>query len=816
MKKIFRWLLRIGITFTCLAIVILSIAYWNRDRFFRMIEEELNAGIKGKLTIEKIDFTFFHNFPNFSITLHNVHLRPDRFEQYPHDIFFARKIFADIRLMPLLHKEIQVKALTVSKTKLFIFRTKDGYVNADIFKTDDHPEHMPAKQKSSLVLQLSKLNLRDVSVVYYDSLKNKFFGFSIFKINQTINHSDSIYSFDGKGSMHVDSLMFNAAAGSFMKNTTFTANLLVKVNTIEKVITVEPSDLNLNTSTIEFSGRFELQKERRYFLKFTSSNAAPEETIPLLNKKLARRLASFSITSPLNVTVSLRGSPADGATPKVDVLFETRNTALKYKTFAFTGMSVKGMFTNHNDSARGNTNANSKLAVTSFNGVMQNVPVQGHITFTALDDPLVDIFVKTKLQYTHLNDYINTNRILLKNGSFTSSIRYTGKLEEYLDSTRTRYNGKLKGSLSAKDVSLYYKPKKMLIDEINTICDFNEKKITIHSISLNLNGSAIQMKGSMVNFIPFFIRPKNKGLIKLSITSDDLNLTPFAARTKREKKSLQSKQSQKKITDLFDLVYHTLEFDLDLNVKNLGFRTFNATDVKGKITLFNNTLKAYPVSMKMAGGVTSLNFTLSKLFDPVSPMAIDLKVNDADIKTLFTTFNNFNQTTIEAENLAGTISANVKFSALIDDRYTIVAPTMTGTLLCKIKDGVLTDFEPIQNMSNFLFKKRDFSNVQFAELNSNFSVKGTDIHIKKMEIQSSVLSMFLQGHYSFADSTSLSVQLPLSNLKKRHKNFKPENIGVDAKAGPSVFLHVYRDKDVNSKMSIAYDPFKKWVKFKGD
>lgn len=122
------------------------------------------------------------------------------------------------------------------------------------------------------------------------------------------------------------------------------------------------------------------------------------------------------------------------------------------------------------------------------------------------------------------------------------------------------------------------------------------------------------------------------------------------------------------------------------------------------------------------------------------------------------------------------------------------------------------NFEPMENMSNFLFKKRDFSDVEFAELNSNFSIAGTNMDISRMEIQSTVLSLFLEGRYSFTDSTSLSVQIPLSNLKKRHKDFKPKNIGTHAKAGPSVFLHVYRDRDINSKIKIDYDPFKKWVR----
>ena len=58
----------------------------------------------------------------------------------------------------------------------------------------------------------------------------------------------------------------------------------------------------------------------------------------------------------------------------------------------------------------------------------------------------------------------------------------------------------------------------------------------------------------------------------------------------------------------------------------------------------------------------------------------------------------------------------------------------------------------------------------------------------------------------------LSIQVPLSNFRKRDKTYKPENVGVDKKVGASVFLRVSKGKD--GKMDIAYDPLKKLKKKK--
>ena len=81
-----------------------------------------------------------------------------------------------------------------------------------------------------------------------------------------------------------------------------------------------------------------------------------------------------------------------------------------------------------------------------------------------------------------------------------------------------------------------------------------------------------------------------------------------------------------------------------------------------------------------------------------------------------------------------------------------------------------------------------------------------------MEVESTVVTMFIEGRYDLKDSSDLSIQIPLSNLKKRDQDIPPENVGVDSKVGPSVYLRVKPDK--TGKNTISYDPFKKFRKKK--
>jgi hypothetical protein len=127
-----------------------------------------------------------------------------------------------------------------------------------------------------------------------------------------------------------------------------------------------------------------------------------------------------------------------------------------------------------------------------------------------------------------------------------------------------------------------------------------------------------------------------------------------------------------------------------------------------------------------------------------------------------------------------------------------------------LKNGALVNFEPIQKLQNFLFKNRNFSDIRFAELKDRLDILNRDIKINRMEIQSTALSLYVEGIYSLKGNTDISIQVPLSNLRSRNENYKPENVGSDAKGGTSVFVRGRPGEDGNIKFK--YDLFKKFRK----
>ena len=817
MRKVFKWVKYAVAVLALFTAVVFAVAYWKRDDVLEKLNVYLNEQINGEIHIGKLDFTILHQFPQFSVTLHDVYLRGPQYETYHHDFFTADRIFLNIGVFELIGNKVNISSFTLENSKAFIFRAKNGYTNLDIFKNvfrDSSTVRAKGKDESEpFFFKIKKAEFRNVSFVYADSVKNKSMSFQFLKTDHRVSGSDSSVTVRINGDMHFDGLTFKSENGSFLSDKFTTVDLNARIDRLSKILTVDSSSLQFDDMIVNLKGLFDLKKGGIFQLHFQSDRLNVAKGKELLDQHLNHSLRRFDVKKPISINVNLMGKSVPSNKPEVDVSFSASNTKVNFGKMPFSDMTFSGSFTNHVNQQKENDDFNSKVIVAPFDGKMDGFPVKGKIMVTELRDPLVDMEIVTEMKLTDLNSHLDSTRFKFTKGSVTTEIVYKGKLSEYLNHASVKYYGKLKGKSVVKEGAFDFNPRKLHFSKIDGAFEFNEDKFLLSHLDFDMNGSPLHVKGSIKNFIPFFIQPKDKGRIRLDITSPHFDLTSLAAKKVTEKKSVkQTRQDRKKVTDMMDAIFEKLEFDLNVKVGELTMKQFKASDFSGKIILVDQTLEASPVTMRVAGGWMNLDFKLSDLDQYINLMNVTARINNAEIKDFFRSFNNFNQQTVNDKNLSGIISANVKFDAQLDENLNVLAPSMIGNIDCKIRNGNLKDFEPMENMSNFLFKKRDFSDVQFAELNSHFYLQGTDLDISRMEIQSSVLSLFIHGRYSFKDSTSLSVQLPLSNLKKRDKEYTPQNVGVDAKVGPSIFLHVYKDKE--GKIAIAYDPFKKYAKLR--
>ncbi len=810
MKKVMKWLAYFLLSLVAILLISAILLYSYKQEILTSINTKLKERINGDVNIGDVHITILHHFPNVSIALEDIYIHGPQYEKYKQPFLRAQWVDVNVDLFKLLRKEIVIKSVYIEDGEFFVFRAYNGYTNLRVFKKKRVPSD-PTREKVDLP-DLNQLNLIDIKITYVDSLKKKTFAVNLQRTSNSITSRDSSTVISIAGRMTFETLMLNSAKGSFLKDKSVLANLNLELDATQKNLLVRPSVLKFEKSLVRLSGAFTLDQPGQFQLDIASDQLDYKEVLSILNDSLVKKLEKYQVEKPLKIEVNLKGALEPGVKPAVDLTFAFADSKVTTPILNMENMTMRGSFINHVNRSLPNDAQNSQLHFSSLKGVINNLPVEAEATLTDLRDPALQLKATFNVNLKNLNTHLDTTKLKMIEGNFVSSFTYTGKLQEYLDDSRTRYEGVLLGKATITNGKVNYIARKISVDKLNATFGFTQNRFTIQELKLIANKNSVSINGLMTDFIPFFTSPEQSCKVKLNITSPRLDVTGFTQRRKIARSKSAKAASKQRVSDVVEKLNESLEFDLDFKVNEFISKNFRATQLKGNLVFANNQFILKDAGMDFAKGKVGFSMKVTNLQNKINPIYLNAKMRDVDLKEFFYAFNDFNQKTFSYNHVEGRLSLDLNLRADVDDKLDFLTKDLDGVAQFTITDGRLKDFEPMQRLSNFLLKGRDFSDVQFGEITSDINMSGTQMHVSRMEVESTVITMFIEGRYDLKDSSDLSIQIPLSNLKKRDQDFPPENVGVDSKVGPSVYLRVKPDK--TGKNTISYDPFKKFRKKK--
>ena len=241
---------------------------------------------------------------------------------------------------------------------------------------------------------------------------------------------------------------------------------------------------------------------------------------------------------------------------------------------------------------------------------------------------------------------------------------------------------------------------------------------------------------------------------------------------------------------------------LNIQAGKIIYKKFTATNFNTSVSLLQDEMVLNSARLNHAGGSIELKGSLSDE-GKMNLVKLQSTISNVDIPSLFYAFNNFGQDAITGQNMKGRLTAGIGLSASLSDKAVINKNSLKSVVNFKVTNGELNDFEPLQKMSETIFKKRDFSNVRFAELEDKLEINGSLIIINKMEIRSNVFTIFAGGVYDTKKGTDMSILVPLRNLKRK---ITGDEI-MKKKNGLNVRLRAKTGND--GKLKVSWDPFGK-------
>ncbi len=761
----------------------------NKKEILADLKEGLARKIQGNIVYSSADVTVWRSFPYIGLRLSGVNLS----DSLDVSLVKMEEISVKASVFDFLGNSTELKNLSFRNGTIHLFTDSSGYTNK--YLVDRNTAANQRKNK----IEISSASLKNVRVILENKIKNKRFDIVFRKLDADISTKDKVAKIRLVQSSMVKGLGFNLSKGSYLKDQSLQGTIRLSYDQNTSHLTFNETRLKIDGQPYYLKGDFRMDAPGSFSLSIKTRNAPFNKLKRIFAQRTMSKLKDLDIKQPIDVEAMVEGSLGYRTIPRVTASWMVKQNKLVTPVAAFDDCSFNGTFSNEVVKGKLRTDENSSIVLTGFKGNWEGIQLAGEkISITDLVNPYVDMSLRSAADLKDLNEKLGLRTIRFLGGVASLNFHYTGPLQK--DISLDKMNGRLKFS----GATIQYIPRDFTFNNCSGDILFSSDKLQADNLKFDMGSNHFSVNLAGSNLSALSSENAGRAMIDCNVSIPSLNIAElkslFAA-----KKTVQAVKSPSKILFAANKIDDALDHgDLRMSITagSVRYNAFMGKDLRGTVLFSNNDLLISGVSVAHAEGTLLLDADIkqNKGFHTASAK---VKLNNVDVARVFKAFDDFGQDGISHENLRGRLNANISITMSINNAGSIIPGTMNGVVDFSLKNGLLTNYEPMQNIKGFVFKNKDMNNVSFAELKNRLEISNYKIRIPRMEIQSTAIAMFVEGVYDIKKTESkIDIQVPLKGLKKKDSSYIPQNIGVDARAGMSIYLTGKNDKTGKVKLGL--------------
>jgi len=776
----------------------------HKRQVIAFIESEAKKGLNGgSLHIGDISIGFKHSFPRIAFTIDSLSLRDSLWNRHHHDLISSARVYATLDFFKLIIGKINVGRIVLEKPNIYLYTDSSGYSNTSLFKKNNPPKKNTQKNQDFPILQISN----GLFTVDKEDA-HKIFDYNINWLECHIrgNEDNPSLTIDADLDCLVKQMTFNREKGAFLENKSVQGQFQIQFNKDSKVLQFTKIKLAVEQQPFVFTGKFYLAEiPTPFILSWETDQLSFMKAVSFLSPSIRLKLDQYNISESItHLAGSLDNSEPEYKTPLVHLRLNVSDKTITTPVVIIPHTSFTATFNNEELKGLGHEDSNTVMHFSPLKGKLEQLSFScDSVVIRNLIHPRMNLHILSDFPLEHINDFLNENELAFTKGSGKINLVYSGSLEKNYDSLRM-----LTGVFNLDSASINYVPRNLLFNRGVGVIRFTGKDLIVDNLNLYSGSTDLIMSGALKSMF-YLINQKNKKLtLDWSIRSNKLNLNDFITYLKQQQvsKTTRKKKSSlaQTLTDFTSLL-ESADFNLDLDARQLMYKKFNADNLRAKMIMNDNFINLKDIRLQSAGGSINLQGMLRN--DPgANPFAFKAQLKTVNVSKIFYAFNNFGLKSPTDKNISGDLTADITMEGAVTTKAQMIPDELKGFVKFNLQNGRLVNFEPVQKIQEIVFKKRNFSDIQFADLHDLLEIHGENITINRMEINSTVLHMFVEGIYNMKTGPDLSIQVPLSNLKN-NKDAAIANKGINSKTGISARLRAQKGDD--GKVKITWDPFNK-------
>lgn len=793
MKYLRRILLGLLILLLLSGATVFVIITFYKKELATLLTDTLKTNYGLLLKVEDVNVTFFTNWPHASVKLKNVRVASSLAKDTTEPILKASAISLSFDLKKMLAKQFVLKYISVNDAEITLIRYKDSSKNFDFKKQVPDSEATAV----NLSLSVSTISLKNVKFKFLNQERGQRVGINF----MDVEIKPKVY-LDGleasiSGKTLVEGLLFNPKNGEFLKNTRILLDLKLNYLKENKTICIHPpSHVEIEGHEYNITSLIDLEETKRLALSIQSKKVKAERVAALLMPKIRKVLSNFEVKRPLDAKILLVVNLGQKQDPVViaEIVGENCDLSIGKSKIPYSGVFFRGRIISLDSTGTMGDADRARIIFDRMKGRVYDFPFTATVGVTNFTDPQIVIEASVLIEAQKIKFEVAKNFIL--RGSALTTIRYAGpasKLnkEEFLDAPMRLNAYLLFNDLSYREIDRPY------VYTVNGKANLNNRDLKFDNLSLKTHVANATIQGKAENFVPYVLGFTKGFRATVNASTDNLDLNPLFVKHK-ETDNTQADNTTSEVNKKIST--SRFEFNVNLFAKRLLIRNVEAQEARLALYYKDNSLEIQSLNVNTCDGKIAAKGAIKDF----SKIQADVSIQGVNVKKLFDQFENFGQKAIAGENLEGTMFVDGKFKVELDENMEFKGQSMAGEAKLKLKNGHLLNYEPIQNLSSYIFRNRDFKDVAFTELNETFKIRGYEMQIDELEIGSNVLNLYVvNGLYNIKGNSNINILIPWSNLKRRGKNYIPKNTGESAENTKGVKLNFYGPAK-NLKISLGH------------
>ncbi|MGB3947772.1 MAG: AsmA-like C-terminal region-containing protein [Bacteroidia bacterium] len=790
-----RFLLKVIVIVFSLFFLVLTgtfvIGYYYQNEVKDVIVAELNKQLNTQVIVngKDIDFTVIKNFPYASVEFKNIKALEVAEKKKKDTLFSAGNISFQFNIVDVFKKKYEIKKIEANRVDIQIVIDKKGNDNYHFWKTT--PD---TTTNNAFAFNLKMLELNEVRLVYKNKKTNQLIAILINTSNSSGKFSSEKYTMQTQSKLLVSDFQLNNV--SYLSNKAIELDMAVNIDNTTDSYKLKSGKIKIEDLLFEAAGTvINSNNESIVNIGVKGKNMNIQSVLSLIPNEYKNRINDYESKGEFYFNAIVEGVVSKYKTPQIKADFGIKNAEISHvkNNIQLHQVNLEGAYYS------GNTivGDSSFLQLKSFDAKVGSTGhISGQLSIKNIDNPIISAKIKGEIALEKLNDFIAIDTLESINGNIIVDAFFSGKPDEFND--KNYRNIRTSGTLHLENTSVKIKNNPLDFNKLNGDFTFDNNDLIINKFSGNASDSDFELKGELKNIVGFVMNESDDVTIVSTLKSKKLNLNELVENKETSTKA--ESDYKLKFSEHINVVFNS-------EIEELVFRKFNASNIKGLVTLKNKKLSVDSLAFNTMGG----KIITSGLVDATDSTAILVScfadLQKIDITRFFVAFENFEQDYITDKNVKGKVSAKIQYASIYTPELNVDLDKLYAGIDMTIENGELNNVESMKSLSRFIDLK-DLENIRFSTLHNQLEVKNKMVAMPVMEIKSNAMNVFASGTHSFENEINYRIKLSLNELlakkikKPKEQNTEFGEIADDGLGRTNLFLLMTGTVD---KPIIKYD-----------